>query len=117
MNKLCRGPTCDDVAKDYSALSPKERSRMLVLDPSRMGREQLTQAIRAELIRPDWIKAKRSRTLFLNRFGDPMHPMAVWQIVNKAKRKAGLEKAVSPHAIRHSCAAHMVQARAPLRHV
>lgn len=68
-------------------------------------------------IRPDWPKAKRTRALFLNRFGDPMHPMAIWQIVNKAKRKAGLEKAVSPHAIRHSCATHMVQAGAPLRHI
>lgn len=37
------------MAKDYAALSPKERNRTLVLDPSRMGREQLTQAIRAEL--------------------------------------------------------------------
>lgn len=46
-----------------------------------------------------------------------MHPMAIWQIVNKAKRKAGLEKPVSPHGIRHSCATHMVQAGAPLRHV
>lgn len=37
------------MAKDYAALSPKERGRTLVLDPSRAGREQLTQAIRAEL--------------------------------------------------------------------
>ena len=66
-------------------------------------------------IRPDWIKARRSRALLLNRFGDPMHPLADGQIVSKAKRKAGLEKAVSPHAIRRNCATHMVQAGAPLR--
>lgn len=39
------------MAKDYAALTLKERSRTLVLDPSRAGREQLTQAIRAELKR------------------------------------------------------------------
>ncbi len=38
------------MAKDYAALSPKDRSRTLVLDPSRQGREELTQAIREELI-------------------------------------------------------------------
>lgn len=81
--------------------------------------EQACNLLRSYLagIRPDWIGAKKTRHLFLNRFGNPMHPMAVWQIVHKAKLKAGLDKPVSPHALRHSCATHMVQNGAPLRHV
>jgi hypothetical protein len=37
------------MAKDYVALSIKERERTLVMDSTRKGRELLTQAIRAEL--------------------------------------------------------------------
>jgi len=39
------------MAKEYAALTLMDRSRTLVLDPSRAGREQLTRAIRAELKR------------------------------------------------------------------
>jgi conjugative relaxase-like TrwC/TraI family protein len=34
------------IARDFAALSPQERGRTLVLDPSREGREALTEAIR-----------------------------------------------------------------------
>ena len=39
------------MAKDYAALSPGERARTLVMDPTRAGRDQLTDAIRTELQR------------------------------------------------------------------
>lgn len=68
-------------------------------------------------IRPDWIGAKKDRHLFLNRFGHGMHPMAVWQIVRKSRAGAKIEKPVSPHTFRHSCATHMLQAGAQLRHL
>ncbi|GAB3785837.1 MobF family relaxase [Dyella agri] len=40
------------MARDYVALSPEERSKTLLLDPSREGREQLTVAVR-ELLKRD----------------------------------------------------------------
>jgi len=40
------------IAGDYAALSPEERSKTLLLDPSREGREQLTVAVR-ELLKRD----------------------------------------------------------------
>lgn len=55
-------------------------------------------------IRPEWINAKKDRHLFLNRFGHGMHPMAVWHIVRKSRAAANIEKKVSPHTFRHSCA-------------
>jgi conjugative relaxase-like TrwC/TraI family protein len=39
------------MAKDYAALSPNERARTLVMDPTRAGRDHLTDAIRTELKR------------------------------------------------------------------
>jgi integrase/recombinase XerD len=62
-------------------------------------------------VRADWLGAARDRHLFLNRFGQGMSPMAVWQIVRKYVR------AVSTHTFRHSCATHMLRAGAPIRHL
>lgn len=38
------------LAKSFADLSPAERAKTLVLDPSKQGREQLTSAIRGELV-------------------------------------------------------------------
>lgn len=67
-------------------------------------------------IRPGWINAK-DPYLFLNRFGHGMHPKAIWEIVRKYSRLAGLDKPISPHTFRHSCATHMLRAGAPIRHL
>ena len=39
------------IARDFARLSRQERARTLVLDPTREGRQALTDAIRAELVR------------------------------------------------------------------
>lgn len=39
------------IARDYAQLSTADRARTLVLDPTREGRQRLTDAIRAELVR------------------------------------------------------------------
>ncbi len=38
-------------AKNYAQLSPADRLRTLVLDPTREGRQRLTDVIRTELVR------------------------------------------------------------------
>jgi integrase/recombinase XerD len=38
-------------------------------------------------------------------------------LVRKYARRAKLSKPVTPHAFRHTCATHMLQRRAGLRHV
>lgn len=68
-------------------------------------------------IRPGWVNADKESFLFLNRWGHGMQPMAVWHIVKKYSRLAGLDKPISPHTFRHSCATHMLRAGAPIRHL
>ena len=68
-------------------------------------------------IRPGWVNAAKDPFLFLNRWGHGMQPMAVWHIVKKYSRLAGLGKPISPHTFRHSCATHMLRAGAPIRHL
>ncbi len=56
--------------------------------------------------------------LFLNSRGGRLSRQAVWQIVRKQAKSAGLESdRVSPHVLRHSAATHMVEGGADLRSV
>jgi integrase/recombinase XerD len=67
------------------------------------------------VIRPDWIGADRDKHLFLNRWGKGMDPNAVWHVVRKHARAAGIDKPVSTHTFRHACATHMLRNGAPIR--
>lgn len=66
-------------------------------------------------IRPEWVNAAKGKHLFLNRWGKGMDPQAVAQVVHKYARRAGIEKPVSTHTFRHSCATHMLRNGAPIR--
>jgi integrase/recombinase XerD len=44
-----------------------------------------------------------------------MAPNAIWHVVRKYARGAGIEKRVSTHTVRHSCATHMLRNGAPIR--
>jgi integrase/recombinase XerD len=68
-------------------------------------------------VRKDWLGADRDRHLFLNRFGRGMGPNAIWHVVHKYSRAANIDRAVSTHTFRHSCATHMLRAGAPIRHL
>lgn len=55
--------------------------------------------------------------LFCNRYGKRISRQSCWKIVKKYARKAGIEKAISPHTIRHSFATHLLSREADLRSV
>lgn len=66
-------------------------------------------------VRPEWVGAPTDKHLFLNRWGKGISPEAVWHVVRKHSRAAGIEKRVSTHVVRHSCATHMLRNGAPIR--
>jgi len=55
--------------------------------------------------------------LFLNARGTPLTRMGAWKMLRKYVEKAGLEKHVSPHTLRHSFATHLLEGGADLRAV
>lgn len=56
-----------------------------------------------------------TETVFVARTGRPLTRIALWRIVKHHARTAGLPVSVSPHALRHSFATHLLAGGADLR--
>ena len=67
--------------------------------------------------RPFLAGAESGATVFLNFQGRPLSRMSIWKITNAAAGRAGLDKRVSPHTLRHSFAAHLLDGGATLRDI
>ena len=55
--------------------------------------------------------------LFMGNKGQPITRVAVWRIVRRYARGAGIRAPISPHALRHSFATHMLEGGADLRSI
>jgi integrase/recombinase XerD len=67
----------------------------------------------------DWRPAfsPREAAFFLNRSGKRLSRVGLWKIVRKYALRAGIRRAISPHAFRHSFATHLLEGGADLRSV
>jgi integrase/recombinase XerD len=78
-------------------------------------REYLAEA------RPGLLKARAGpeteQTLFLSKTGRPLVPLGVLYPLKKYARKAGIERSVTPHTLRHTFATHLLAGHADIRHI
>ena len=74
-------------------------------------------AIYLRELRPRLEKGQGKGIMFLNARGEPLSRMGAWKILRKYVEAAGIEKAVSPHTLRHSFATHLLEGGADLRAV
>jgi integrase/recombinase XerD len=65
--------------------------------------------------RPRLLKQYRTSYIFVNRSGQGLSRQSLWKIVKKYVQLAGINKAISPHTLRHSFATHLLEGGADLR--
>jgi integrase/recombinase XerD len=68
-------------------------------------------------VRPQLLGGKKSESLFPSLRRGELSDTALGHLVDKYARKANVKKHVTCHLWRHSCATHLLQNRANLRHV
>lgn len=59
----------------------------------------------------------KEETLFVNCSGEPMSRQGFWKLIKYYAKKAGIETDITPHTLRHSFAAHLVENGADLHSV
>ena len=70
-----------------------------------------------ELARGSMLADASADILFVNCSGRPMSRQGFWKLVKSYAAKAGIETDITPHTLRHSFAAHLVENGADLRSV
>ena len=68
-------------------------------------------------IRPQIIADTRETALFVNMNGERMSRQGFWKIIKYYQDKAGIEKDITPHTLRHSFAAHLLENGADLHSI
>ena len=91
----------------------KDKERMIPLYPAAI--KAISEYV--EFIRPQMIASPDEQSLFVNISGERMSRQGFWKIIKTYQKKAGIEKDITPHTLRHSFAAHLLENGADLRSI
>ncbi|MEY4705308.1 MAG: Tyrosine recombinase XerD [Nitrospirota bacterium] len=98
----------------YLLVTGKGAKQRLV--PMGEGARQLLRQY-VEEARPQLLKQRASRYLFVSRRGGPLTRQAFWKLLRRRAQRAGITQVISPHMLRHSFATHLLEGGADLRSV
>jgi integrase/recombinase XerD len=91
----------------------RDKERIIPLYPAAI--RALSEYIK--FIRPQMIASPDETSLFVNVSGDRMSRQGFWKIIKSYQVKAKIEKTITPHTLRHSFAAHLLENGADLRSI
>lgn len=90
--------------------SSKGRERSIPLYPTAI--RALTKYLNT--VRPQLIQSEDETALFVNMNGSRMSRQGFWKLIKCYQEKAGIQKDITPHTLRHSFAAHLLENGADL---
>ncbi len=70
-----------------------------------------------DTVRPKMIAIPTEQSLFVNISGERMSRQGFWKIIKYYQEKANIDKDITPHTLRHSFAAHLLENGADLRSI
>lgn len=70
-----------------------------------------------EFIRPQMLALPSEQALFVNVSGERMSRQGFWKIIKSYQQKAHIDKTITPHTLRHSFAAHLLENGADLHSI
>jgi integrase/recombinase XerD len=104
-----------DVNMQMNVILCKDRNKERVIPFGTAAKNALTRYL--DGTRATMLENKASDVLFVNCSGQPMSRQGFWKLIKYYAKKADIQADITPHTLRHSFAAHLVENGADLRSV
>ena len=104
-----------DVNMQLGVILCGDRTKERIIPFGAAARNALARYL--EGTRDAMLENKTSDVLFANCSGQPMSRQGFWKLIKYYAKKAGIKADITPHTLRHSFAAHLVENGADLRSV
>ncbi|NLK21726.1 MAG: site-specific tyrosine recombinase XerD [Epulopiscium sp.] len=112
---ICLKEDCINLTLEYVKCKDPNLSKERIIPLGTSAVNALSTYI--EKARFAMVRDPKEKTLFVNCSGRPMTRQGFWKIIKVYSKKANIKKAITPHMLRHSFAAHMVANGADLQSV
>ena len=107
--------TVDDVNVQAGYIRCAERGKERIIPIGSVAKISMRQYLKQA--RLAMLSDSSSHILFTNCSGQPMSRQGFWKILKQYAVRAGIEADITPHTLRHSFAAHLIENGADLRSV
>ena len=104
-----------DVNMQLGVILCRDRTKERIIPFGAAARNALARYL--DGTRDAMLENKASDVLFANCSGQPMSRQGFWKLIKYYAKKAGIKADITPHTLRHSFAAHLVENGADLRSV
>jgi len=105
----------DDVSIPGEYIKCQNKGKTRVIPLYRSAADSLRHYISA--VRPTLISDENEKSLFVNMSGERMSRQGFWKLIKYYQEKAQIKKDITPHTLRHSFAAHLLENGADLKSI